>query len=387
MQQLIQTFPDPSQFSLEEISKHYQLFVDVITDHNHRYYVDAQPIISDLEYDQLFDYLKKIEDYFPSLISSVSPTQALLAQLPEGFQKANHRVPLLSLENSYNAADLLARGERIHKLIQKSDFSLPRFLVEPKFDGISVELIYRQGKFIQAITRGDGMIGEDITKNVRQISTLPLSIDYLEPLHLKAEIMLAKSQLAQINTERIMRGESEFANTRNAAAGTIKLLDPQEVKKRKLSIFVYEILYTNTAIDLDLKALGFPVIELPPEFAFVETIEQVVATCLSQTLQAFLYQQDVSFDGLVIKLEDQLLEKQSLRHFLGSTQHHPRWAIAYKYPAEQIVTQILSLDFQVGRTGIITPVANLAPVELSGAKISRVSLHNFDFILKKDIRV
>lgn len=313
MQQLIQTFPDPSQFSLEEINKYYQLFVDVITDHNHRYYVDAKPIISDLEYDQLFDYLKKIEEYFPSLVSSVSPTQALLAQLSEGFQKANHRVPLLSLENSYNATDLLARGERVDKLIQKSDFLLPHFLVEPKFDGISVELIYRQGMFVQAITRGDGMIGEDITKNVRQISTLPLNIGYLDPLHLKAEIMLAKSQLAQINAERIMKGESEFANTRNAAAGTIKLLDPQEVKKRKLSIFVYEILYTNTTVDLDLKTLGFPVIDLPVEFALVETIEQVVEVCQSQSLQAFLHQQDVSFDGLVIKVLDQYRENESLR--------------------------------------------------------------------------
>lgn len=402
LQHFIQYYPQVSELDFLLIKEKYQEFIDVLIEHNHFYYVEARPIISDVEYDQLFSYLKQIEEYFPQLISSNSPTQSLIWQLAEGFQKADHRFPLLSLENSYDAQDLREREQRAKRIVEKNQKTDRIYRIEPKFDGISVEIIYQNWELVQGITRGDGRVWEDITINLKTIKNLPKKISFLEPLHLRGEIMMPKSALARINEQRQSQGQSAFSNTRNAAAGSIKLLDSGEVAKRGLVCFVYDILSPDSIIDL--KELWFPIFSLPGKGNELQTIDEVIAYCQDPKIKQFLDEQDYDFDGLVIKITDpkekeeksdqfsslfdtvDMWAKVSIRDILGATEHHPRRAIAYKFPAQQVASKILSVDFQVGRTGIITPVANLEPVQLSGAMISRVSLHNFDFIQTKQIK-
>ncbi|PZM86587.1 MAG: hypothetical protein DLD55_05275 [candidate division SR1 bacterium] len=416
LQALIKSFPNPEQIPSSELRTTYQLFIDTLTDHNHLYYINAKPIISDAEYDELFAYLKAIEEYFPTIISSTSPTQGLVGQLSDGFKKAEHLVPLLSLENSYNAEDLRERAVRIAKIAEKTGKLTWMYHLEPKFDGLSVEFIYQEGHFIQAITRGDGKIGEDITTNVKMITDFPKKISSPGKLHFRGEILMPKSQFLKLNQAREKAEQSPFSNTRNAAAGSIKLLDSGEVAKRGLKIVIYEQLAGEIQ---DFEQLGLPVFNLPQKWRNSNDIEQIISWCQDFELKQYLDEQDLDFDGLVIKVSDDKEKQlstgsfpensvgdslftiqtppdpsslknakatQNIRSLLGSTEHHPRWAIAYKFPAQQIASQILSIDFQVGRTGIITPVANIEPVSLSGAMISRVSLHNFDFIQNKQIK-
>ena len=397
---------------LQNIGEIYQELIDCITEHNRRYYLQNAPIISDFEYDQLFNFLKRIESEFPQLITSNSPTQALIWQVSEWFEKADHKTPLLSLENSYNTEDLKEFDERIQKALTKEWVYKYFYIVEPKYDGLSVELIYKNWKFIQAITRGDGYVWDDITTNVKMIDNIPKILNQnLKLLRVRWEIMMPKSVLKEINEQRELDWLDPFSNTRNAAAWSIKLLDSGEVKKRKLVCFVYDLLEAEdenwNTVEPELKDLWFSQVDL--SFG-KQTIGWIQEICTRSETRAELDQLDYDFDGLVIKLQEnkptkvemtneeknqtlfsvewKMTEKVvSLRKILWSTQHHPRWAIAYKFPAQQASTQILSVDFQVGRTWIITPVANLQPVQLSGVEISRVSLHNFDFINEKDIKL
>jgi DNA ligase (NAD+) len=369
---------------LPSIKDLYQTLIDTLTEHNHLYYVQGAPIISDREYDELFDFLERIEEEFPYLISSNSPTQSLIGQVADGFNKANHKVPLLSLENSYSASDIFDFDERVKKILNKHGISTYQYRVEPKYDGVSIELVYQEGELVKAVTRGDGITGEDITTNVKTIKNLPKQLSYAPALlYVRGEIMMPKSVWKTLNLHREQEGKEIFANTRNAAAGSIKLLDSGEVAKRNLSCFVYDVLYAENAdgqvIDVPLETLNLPqvVLHTPPT-----DIHGIEAICLDPTVKTFLDEQDFDFDGLVIKVVNLHGERQ----LLGATTHHPRWSIAYKFPAEQASTQILSVDFQVGRSGILTPVAHLQPVKLSGVEISRVSLHNFDFIRNKDIK-
>lgn len=382
-----------TQLSENELGKLYQELIDTLTEHNHLYYIEASPIISDVEYDQLFAYLKKIEEFAPYLISSNSPTQSLIWQIAEGFEKADHKIALLSLENSYNASDILARDQRRKKIVEKTDISNTIdiqnqifYLLEPKFDGLSVEIIYQNWQLTQAITRWDGKTWEDITTNIKTLKNLPKTLTQAIDLRIRGEVMMSKSQLKSLNNTREEQGLNLFANTRNAAAGSLKLLDSWEVAKRGLVCFLYDILETNTP-NIDLGSLGLPVFSLPAQFQTHQSIQSLISACENAELKSFLDEQDFDFDGLVIKLTQKKITNTDfwIREFLGSTEHHPRRAIAYKFPAQQIATQIRSINFQVGRTGIITPVANLTPVTLSWATISRVSLHNFDFINQKEI--
>lgn len=392
LQQYMQTHRDFSAMSEKDIKAIYQKLIDCITDHNHRYYVENNPILSDKEYDDLFTYLKKIEDYFPHLISSNSPTQQLIGQISEWFSQAKHTTPQLSLENSYNAQDLIDRDEFIIKHLQKNNTentqgTIPySYILEPKFDGISVEVIYKNWYLHQAITRGDGVTGDDITTNAKTIQNLPKKISNSEELHLRWEIMMPKSVRKQINTQREKNGETPFANTRNAAAWSIKLLDSNEVAKRGLICYIYDIVgYQESTFDTHeeilqwLKDLWLPIFQRHKKY---KNIQDIIDTCLDPETQQFFHTQDNDFDGLVIKIN----ELQN-RKILWTTQHHPRRAMAYKFPAQQMSTQIHSIEWQVGRSGIITPVANLEPVQLSGVTISRVSLHNIDFIHSKDIQL
>ncbi len=392
------------------ISAIYQQLIDCITDHNHLYYISNSPIISDLEYDQLFDYIKKIEEYFPHMISWNSPTQWLIWQISEWFTKKNHEIALLSLENTYDAEDLKNRDSRIYRILEKQEKedSIPNtidYIIEPKFDWISVELIYKNWELMSAITRWDGKVWEEIILNALTIKWLnKLKIKDESTIHVRGEIMMPKSVFKKINKERESNWEQIFANTRNAAAWSIKLLDSSEVKKRWLICYVYDILIYNTSKTSDwinyneLNTNQWPFIHfswdetyeilerywLPtfPRRKKCNFISEVIDICNNTETKEYFENQDCDFDWLVVKVNN-----WNIRTILKETQHHPRRAVAYKFPAQQVSTQILSIDFQIGRTWIITPVANLSPTQLSWATISRTTLHNFDFVQNKDIKI
>lgn len=381
IQSFIKKNPNPGKVTEKDIHVFYIQLIDCLVDHNHQYYIKNSPIISDKEYDELFDYLKKIEEIYPEIITSNSPTQTLIGQVSAWFTQAQHDTKLLSLENTYNAKDLEERDERIHKILIKQDSdSTLTYRVEPKFDGLSVELIYNKWIFTRAITRGDGVVGEEVTENVKTIKNVPKQLKIPLDINVRGEILMPKSVWKDINKEREEEWETPFANTRNAAAGSIKLLDPKEVAKRGLVCYIYDILDENQKKqDKSLSELGLPVF---PREKYIKTIQEVIDVCEDGETKKYLEQQDIEFDGLVIKVES---IKQ--REYIGTTDHHPRWAVAYKFPAQLAATQIISVDTQVGRTGIITPVANIEPVQLSGATLRRVSLHNWDFIKDKDIHL
>jgi len=369
-----------SQISQTEISKIYQDLIDCITDHNHIYYIESSPIISDFEYDELFDYLKRIEEYFPFLISGNSPTQKLINQIQEWFQKMEHTNPMLSLENSYNAQNLFEREERLLKILEKAEVSeKPTYYIEPKFDGLGIELIYQDWIFQSAITRGDGLIWEDVTENVKTIKNLKkiLNWNIKWKISFRWEIVIAKSELNKINEERSAKWLQIYANTRNLASGSLKQLDPSITASRNLQCFVYEILYSEQNEILDINNLWLATY---PAILESKNIHDIVKVCENSETKNKLENEDIDFDWLVIKIKE-----EELRKLVWSTNHHPRRAVAYKFPAQQVSTQIKSVEFQVWRTWIITPVANVEIVNLSGANISRVSLHNFDFIRERDI--
>lgn len=379
IQSFISTHAKVSELSIKEVKDFYIQLIDCLIDHNHLYYIDAAPIISDKEYDELFAYLKKIEEHFPQIITSNSPSQWLVGQISEGFTQAQHETRLLSLENTYNAQDLQERDERIHKILTKQENEQKtNYTIEPKFDGLSVELIYKKWIFTQAITRGDWLVGEDITENVKTIRNIPKKLKILVDCNVRWEILMPKSVRKDINNEREEEGEIPFSNTRNAAAGSIKLLDPKEVARRGLVCYIYDNL-KPTIWNIQLSQLWLPIF---PRSKTVNTIQWIIDLCEDPETKIYLENQDIEFDGLVIKVQD-----TQQRENIWSTDHHPRRAVAYKFPAQLAATQVLSVDYQVGRTGIITPVANLEPVQLSGAKLQRVSLHNFDFIKEKNIRL
>lgn len=407
IQSFIKKNPNPGKISEKDMHIFYIQLIDCLIDHNHQYYIENAPILSDKEYDDLFDYLKKIEEYFPRIITSNSPTQWLVGQISEGFTKKEHIKPMLSLENTYNAQDLKDWNERIHKIVEKKAVEKNKaieeinYTVEPKFDWLSVELEYNNGKLYSAITRGDGKVWEEILMNAKTIEGLSiLKTNNINSLNVRGEIMMPKSVRKEINEERIEEGDIPFANTRNAAAGSIKLLDSKEVAKRKLICFVYDVLRyeeryeegiiieTNDEISENfssektykiLTEYKLPINEWRKS---CKTIDEVINICNDPKTKKYFDSLDYDVDGLVIKVNS-----WNARYDIWSTDHHPRRAVAYKFPAQIAATQILSVVFQVGRTGIITPVANLEPVQLSGAKLQRVSLHNWDFIKDKDIHL
>lgn len=378
--------PNIGSISESEITYVYQDLIDCVIDLNHFYYIENNPMVSDKEYDDFFDYLKNIEEYFPHIISWNSPTQWLVWQIAEWFNQVSHKIKLLSLENTYNSRDLFDRDERIKKILTKNwlDHSVS-YSLEPKFDGLSVELIYKDWLLYQAITRWDGWVGDDITENVKTIKNIPKKINsdslLSSELRVRWEILMPKSVWQKLNIEREKLWENSFANTRNAAAWSIKLLDNNEVRKRNLHCFVYDVLDQEISKLwlLDLEKMWLPVFPWKEDNL---SIQDVVNICEDENTKSYLQGQDYDFDWLVIKVMDGFL-----RENIWQTEHHPRWAVAYKFPAQQVSTKVLSIDFQIWRTWIITPVANLEPVKLSGAVISRTTLHNFDFVKQKDIRV
>jgi len=351
--------------------------------HNYRYYVLNDPIITDYEYDQLVRKLIDLEKEYPELIIPDSPTQRIGGKPIKEFKPVPHSPLMLSLDNTYSYDELKDFDIRTRKTV--SNF---KYIVEQKVDGVAVSLKYSNGKFVQGATRGDGSTGDDVTINLRTINTIPLQIlnssKSLNNFEVRGEVYLTKKQFDALNKEREEKDEPLFANPRNAAAGSLKLLDPKLVVKRKLDIFVHTIPkppskdFTSDLQTLEvLKKSGFKVV---PHSDLVNSIEQVIEYCEEWKEK----RNDLPYeaDGMVVKVDN-----FSARNKLGETIKSPRWAVAYKYPPKQATTKIKNILFSVGRTGVVTPVAEFEPVFLSGSTISRSTLHNFDEIKRKDIRI
>jgi DNA ligase (NAD+) len=348
--------------------------------HERKYYVENDPQISDYEYDLLVKELQVLEGKFPELVVPESPTQRVGEQPLEGFVSVDHRTPMLSLDNCYSMEELREFEDRVRRIIPDDAIE---WVAELKIDGLGISVIYRNGVFNQSVTRGDGLRGDDVSFNVKTIKSLPLRIARSEEIEVRGEIYLPFQSFQEINNARAREGAPLFANPRNAAAGSIRLLDPQEVATRKLDVFIYSLIidqdegeeqWTNLML---LKELGF---KTNPHSRLCSSLDDVIAFYDEQLgLRDSL---DYDVDGIVIKVNSIDQQKR-----LGSTAKFPRWAISFKFPARQATTQIRDIVVQVGRTGALTPVAILEPVKLSGTTISRSTLHNEDEIKRKDIRI
>lgn len=367
-------------FSLNQAKKKIQKLRDEIKYHEKKYYVDNDPQISDYEFDLLVKELEELERQFPELITPESPTQRVGEQPLTGFVSVEHRIPMLSLDNCYSVEELKEFEERIKKNIpgEKIDY-----VAELKIDGLGISVLYRDGKYIQAVTRGDGLRGDDVTANVKTIRSLPLLTSNPREIEVRGEIYLPFRSFQKINQERLKRDEALFANPRNAAAGSIRHLDPKEVASRQLDVFLYSIFIKGKEQASQwknlqtLKELGF---KTNPSSRHCLGLEDVVSFWEEWSEKRESLEYDV--DGVVVKVNSTRQQEA-----LGSTAKSPRWAISFKFPARQATTKIKDIIVQVGRTGALTPVAILEPVKLSGITISRSTLHNEEEIKRKDIRI
>jgi len=353
--------------------------------HDYKYYVEDRPEISDEEYDRLFQELKDLESKHPELIAPDSPTQRVGGQVAEGFSVVEHKVAMLSLDNAFRPEELLEFEERLKRALPGEAFE---YTAELKIDGLGVALLYQNGLLVRGSTRGDGRRGEDVTANLRTIRSIPLRIDqgrydFLE-LEVRGEVYLRRADFERLNREREKAGEVVFANPRNAAAGSIRLLDSTLTAQRPLNILIYGISYLDSPLFSThsealeaLKSMGF---RINPQNAVLNSMAEVISYC--QEMERKRYELDYEVDGVVVKVNSLDQERR-----LGSTSRHPRWAIAYKFAAHQATTRVREIIVGVGRTGALTPVALLEPVELGGATVSRATLHNEDEVARKDIRV
>ena len=353
--------------------------------HNRKYYVEDAPLISDYEYDQLTAKLKKLEKEYPELIVPESPTQRVGGEPAKEFKTVEHAVPMLSLDNTYSKEEIIDFDKRTRKGLDEDNIE---YVVELKIDGLGVSLIYKNGLLIRGTTRGDGVRGEDVTGNLKTIRSVPLKINIndvkLNLFEVRGEVYFNHLDFKKINLQREAVGEPLFANPRNAAAGSIRLLNPRITVLRPLKIFLYNLRSENyglfnthfEALKM-LKTLGFRV---NPNIALCKNLNEVFRQIDKWQEKRRSLNYDV--DGLVVKVN-----AFSQQYVLGATSNHPRWAIAYKYPAEQAITQVEDIMVQVGRTGSLTPVAKLKPVTLSGSTVARATLHNEDEIKRKDIRI
>ena len=350
--------------------------------HNYNYYVLDKPVIPDSQYDQMMRELEKLEEQFPELITPYSPTQRVGGRPREGFATIRHLTPMLSLANAFNEGELRDFDRRVRQALPGEQV---QYVVEPKIDGLAVSLYYENGYFIRGATRGDGETGEDITANLKTIKPVPLRLRRLVPeLEVRGEAYMSKESFARLNEAREEAGESLFANPRNAAAGTLRQLDPQVTASRQLALFVYGIGHSRgiapsghkEVLEL-LSELGFKV---NPEYRVFDRMDEVIEYV--SRWQSRRFDLPYAVDGLVLKVNS-----LSQQERLGSTMKSPRWSIAYKFPPEQAVTRVKDIFVRVGRTGVLTPSADLEPVRLAGTTVSRATLHNEDLIREKDIRI
>ncbi|MGB5008163.1 MAG: NAD-dependent DNA ligase LigA [Ferruginibacter sp.] len=360
--------------------------------HEYRYYVQNDPLISDFEYDSLYTLLDKYEKENPAVITPDSPTQRVGKGLIKDFPKTQHLVPMLSLENSYNAEDLLDFDRKARELAGLPEIE---YCVEPKFDGASISLVYDHNMFLRGVTRGDGEVGDEITLNVKQIKSVPLSASFseygIEQIEIRGEVLMNKKNFKAYNDALVEEGIPPLANPRNAAAGSLRIKDTAEVAKRNLEAFLYHVSYiqdnekikplhkqpaTHSGMLEMLWGLGFR--SPKNEMKVFKGINAVI-----RHVHDFEKERDnlgYEIDGMVIKVND-----LKLQDALGMTSHHPRWAIAFKFKARQATSKLLSVEFQVGRTGAVTPVAKIEPVQVGGVTVSSISIHNEDYIKEKDL--
>lgn len=370
----------------EEIKNKIEKLREEINRHNYQYYVLNRPIISDAQYDALMQELINLEAQYPEFFDENSPTQKVGSDISEKFEKVEHKYRMYSLEDAFSEEEVLEFDKRIKKNLNIShDIA---YSVEPKFDGVSVNIVYENGKLKVASTRGDGIVGEDITKNIKTIKNLPLVLLVKNPpvfLDVQGEVILTKEEFKKINDYREEMGLPLFANPRNAAAGSLKQLDPKETAKRNLKVFLYYIRgiegyrqpKTQTESLNILKECALPVSDLNK---YCKNINEAID--YRQTFLKAREELPYEIDGMVFKVDDFSLQEQ-----LGYTSKYPKWAIAFKFPPMQSSTVVEDIIFSVGRTGIITPVSLLKPVKIGGVTISRASLHTFDELYKKDIRI
>lgn len=365
----------------KDIANRIKQLRDKISYHNHQYYVLAKPEISDFEYDLMLKDLEALEKKYPELADESSPTQRVGSDISEGFKQVKHKYPMLSLANTYSFEELDDFHNRVSKLLQEPW----QYVCELKYDGTAIGITYKSGKLLRAVTRGDGVIGDDVTANVKTIRSIPLALhgsDYPDEFEIRGEIFMPHAIFDELNRIRTNQGEVPFANPRNAAAGTLKLLNPQTVAQRKLDCLLYFMLGEKLPFDNHFENLskakqwGFKVPDSIMLCHSIDEVKQFIAEWEQK-------RKDLPYDtdGVVVKVNS--IKQQAT---LGFTAKTPRWAIAYKYKAEQVATKLLSIDYQVGRTGAITPVANLDPVLLAGTTVKRASLHNADQVALLDLR-
>ena len=391
--ELLQDRPHPAREAAEAVMRDLR---DVILYHEWRYYVLNDPVVSDFEYDRLFKQLQELEAHYPELISPDSPTQRVSADLTEEFPSVEHLTPMLSLANSYDAEDLNEFDEQVKKLTMTPAGDEVEYVVEPKYDGGTIALVYENDLLVRAATRGNGVMGEEITANARVIRSIPLKAAFaqagFQKVELRGEVLIRKDIFTQINRKREEEGLALFANPRNAATGGLRMKDPRETAQRGLEAFVYQLSFAENSNgpeepgalsthDESIELLGRLGFKVPDkERKVCKSIKEVIDFCLfwQSHREDFPYE----IDGMVIKVN-----RRDLQERCGYTSHHPRWAIAFKFQAKQATTKLLNVEYQVGKVGSITPVAKLDPVSLAGVTISSVSLHNEDFIRTKDLRI
>ncbi len=362
---------------LMDIKKRIKDIITVIEKANYEYHVLDNPSMEDYEYDKLINELIDLETKYPEFKLSNSPTTRIGGEILAKFEKVNHKSAMMSLGNAFNESDLRDFDERIKKIAPNATY-----VCELKIDGLSVSITYENGVLVQGATRGNGVVGENITNNIKTIKSLPLTLKDKIDIEVRGEIFMNKSTLLEINKERLENEEELFANCRNAAAGSVRQLDSKIAAKRNLDAFLYYLIGGHDVLTQEdslkeLKRLGFKV---NPLYSHKKSIDEVIEYVNEMTLKRHDLAYDI--DGIVIKVNEINLHEK-----IGYTAKAPKWAIAYKFPPEEVSTKLLDIAFQVGRTGTITPVANLEPVFVQGSNISRATLHNEDYVIDKDIYI
>lgn len=364
---------------MQGVKKRVEKLHDLLNQYSYEYYVQDNPSVPDSEYDKLLHELIEIEEKYPEFKSTDSPTVRVGGEAQSSFEKVNHDTPMLSLGNAFNEEDLRKFDQRIRDSIGKVEY-----MCELKIDGLAVSLKYENGRFVQGLTRGDGTTGEDITENLRTIHAIPLKIKELLNFEVRGEAYMPRRSFIHLNNEKEENGEQPFANPRNAAAGSLRQLDSKLAAKRKLSVFLYSVndltefnATTQSEALEELDQLGF---KTNQERERVSDIEGVLNYIEKWTSKRESLSYDI--DGIVIKVNDLSQQEE-----MGYTQKSPRWAIAYKFPAEEVITKLLDIELSIGRTGVVTPTAILEPVKVAGTTVSRASLHNEDLIHERDIRI
>jgi DNA ligase (NAD+) len=369
---------------VKSVAAEIEALRDQIRYHDRKYYVEAAPEITDLEYDGLLNQLAELEAQYPDLVTADSPTRRLGDQPVSHLEQVAHRIPMLSIDNTYSLDELRKYGARIAKLIPDAT---PAWVVELKIDGVAASILYENGILVRAVTRGNGVVGDDITHNVRTIADVPLRLhgkDIPPVLEIRGEVYMTNSDLVKLNEQQVEKGEEPYKNTRNVTAGSIRLLDAQIAAKRKLRMFCHGVGYAeglkserHTDFLQELRDYG---LSPTPHVQSFENFELAIEHC--ESLVESLDELDFEVDGLVLKVD-----QFDLREKLGSTSKSPRWLIAYKCEKYEATTRLNEIRVQVGKTGAITPVAELEPVQLAQTTVSRASLHNADEIRRKDVRV